>query len=167
MGSLPTEYGGNSIAWVTWDGTSKLPYRLGITGWMASSASLCVFCSYLQHYEASVFPQAAHQREEPFLHREPSWVTHCSQIKSMSHTITPRKIRHVVVFSYNDLDSIHARANVPRRSWKPGYGGGRRNKPHRIYWFGTVAHTFTHPALQNPSYQFNKAGTSHQSHLAN
>lgn len=26
----------------------------------------------------------------------------------MSHTIKPRKIRHVVTFSYYDLDSIHA-----------------------------------------------------------
>lgn len=27
----------------------------------------------------------------------------------MSHTIKPRKIRHVVAFSYYDLDSIHAK----------------------------------------------------------
>lgn len=27
----------------------------------------------------------------------------------MSHTIKPRKIRHMVTFSYYDLDSIHAK----------------------------------------------------------
>jgi len=44
---------------------------------------------------------------------------------------------------------------------------GRKNKPHRIYWSGILAHTFTHPVLQNPSKQIMKARTSHQSHLAN
>lgn len=167
MRSPPTEYDGNSFTWVTSHRIKKPSHRLGVTGWMASSVLLYMFCSYLQQHEASVFPQATQKTEGSFLHIEPSWATHCSQIKSMSHTITPRKIRHVVTSPYNDLDSIHARANVPRRRWKPGYGQGRRNKPHRIYWLGTPAHACTHPVLQNSSNQFKSVRSCHHSHLAN
>lgn len=122
---IPIGYGGIPIACITWVRNSKSPYRLGITGWMASSALLSVFCSCLQQWD--IFPQAAQGREESFLHRDFSWATRCSQIKSMSHTVTTRKVRHVVTFSHDDLDSIHARANVPRRRWKPGYVGEEIN----------------------------------------